>query len=222
VLSEINTKEEMLKLVNALSALCPSYNYCSQYIQMLPMDYPSTYDMFPEFLSTPEIRKFLEDILGITYGANVDLSSYGGVAFAYNLKGFVERIFSFLEDPNIRKRLSELTGASEDIIPNPRKEWIEVRLKGVSLIPTVGPHAIRIITLLLESLEPAEGWRSFTELVKLLRLDEKQTREIINLLVSKYRLIIPDNRSGREGYRLADDLKRYSEIIREMKVENTS
>jgi len=216
-MSEINVKEEMLKLVNALSALCPSNNYISQYIQMLPMDYPSTYDMFPEFLSTLELRKLLEEILGITYGANVDLG-YAGRVFAQNLKNFLEQILSFLEDTNIRQKLTALTGASDDAIPNPRKDWIEVRLKGVSLIPNLGPHAIKIIALILESLEPMEGWRSFSELVKLIKLEEKQTREIINLLVSKYRLLVADNRSGKEGYRLADDLNRYREVILQMKV----
>lgn len=214
-MSEINVKEHLWNLLNALAALTPSRNYVAQYIAMMPMDYPFTYDMFPEFLSTPELRGSLGRILGISYGADVNVVSDSAM-FAYNFRGFLERIFNFFENSEIRQKISALTGVSDDAIPNPRKEWIEHRLKGVKSIPNQGPHAIRIFRLILESLEPAAGWRSFQSLVKLLKLDEGEVRQIINLLVSKYRLVVADHRGGKEGYRLADDLNRYSELIRQI------
>lgn len=218
VVSEVNVKEELLKLINALAAVTPSRNYVALYITMMPMDYPSTYDMFPEFLSTPELRESLGQIIGIAYAANVDVIR-GGEQFAYNFKNFLERIFSFFENSGIRQKISALTGISDDTIPNPRKEWVEVRLKGIKSIPEQGCYAMRILRLILESLEPAEGWRSFSDLVRLLELTESDVRKIINL-ISKYRLIARDDRGGKEGYRLADDLNRYRESLRQIAAES--
>lgn len=214
-MSEINVNEELWKLINALMAITPSRNYIAQYIAMMPMDYPSTYDMFPEFLLTSDLRESLGRILGIAYGAEVNIIS-DSAQFAYNFRSFLERIFALFESSDIRQKISVLTGASDDAIPNPRKEWVEIRLKGIISIPNQGKQTMRTLRLISESLEPAAGWRSFNDLVKLLQLNENEVRRIIDLLMYKYRLIIRDDRGGKEGYRLADDVSRYGESIRQI------
>lgn len=196
-MSEINVKEHLNNLIEAVIALSPSRNYITQFFVVSPMDYPTLYDAYPEILKDEEMRKVLVQAFSMSMGQNIEIR--GGLG--YDLVNFINSIFSKLENEEIRSALDEfLKDVRKESIPNLRREWIELRLKGVVMEPTYGRDSLRILKLLAETKEPFEYRCDLEDLISKTGIDEARMRRIGDLLMAKFRLIEKDDRAGKEGY----------------------
>jgi len=210
---EINVKEHLNNLIEAVIALSPSRNYITQLFTVSPMDYPTLYDAHPEILKDEEMRKVLVQVFNLSMGANIEIR--GGLG--YDLVNFINSIFSKLENEEIRNALNEfLKNVRREPVPNLHREWIELRLKGVAMEPTYGRDSLRILKLLAETKEPYEYRCDLEELLSKTGIDEARMRRIVDLLMAKFRLIEKDDRAGKEGYRIPYNMTAYlPELIME-------
>lgn len=203
---EINIKEHLNNLIEALMALSPSRNYITQFFMVSPMDYPTLYDAYPQILKDEEMRNILVQAFEVSMGANIELRR----GLGYDIVNFVSTIFSRLENEQIRNALNEfLKDVRREPIPNLRREWVELRLKGVALEPTYGRDSLRILKLLAETKEPYEYRCDFEDMISKTGIDEARMRRIVDLLIAKFRLIERDDRAGKEGYRIPYNLTAY-------------
>lgn len=187
-------------------ALCPSRNYITQFFMVSPMDYPTLYDAYPEILKDEEMREVLVQAFNASVGANIEVR--GGLGS--DIVNFINSIFSRLEDEEIRNALNEfLKDVRREPIPNLRREWVELRLKGVAMEPTYGQDSLKILKLLAETKEPYEYRCDLEDLVSKTGIDEARMRRIVDLLMTKFRLIEKDDRAGKEGYRILYNMTAY-------------
>lgn len=205
-MSEVNIKEHLNNLLEAVMALCPSRNYITQFFMVSPMDYPTLYDAYPEILKDEEMREVLVQAFNASVGANIEVR--GGLGS--DIVNFINSIFSRLEDEEIRNALNEfLKDVRREPIPNLRREWVELRLKGVAMEPTYGQDSLKILKLLAETKEPYEYRCDLEDLVSKTGIDEARMRRIVDLLMTKFRLIEKDDRAGKEGYRILYNMTAY-------------
>lgn len=205
-MSEVNIKEHLNNLIEALIAISPSRNYITQFFMVSPMDYPTLYDAYPEILKDEKMRNILVEVFSVSMGANIELR--GGLG--NDIANFVNTIFSKLENEEIRKALSEfLTETRGEPVPDLRREWIELRLKGVAMEPTYGRDSLKILKLLAETKEPYERRCDLGDLISKTGIDEARMRRVVDLLMAKFRLIERDDRGGKEGYRILYNMPKY-------------
>lgn len=209
---ELNVKEHLNNLIEALMALSPSRNYVTQFLMMLPQDYPTLYDAYPEILRDEEIRNILTQSFGISLGAKID----AGYGFGNQIRDFISRIFTALEDEKVRNALNELLqNVRREPIPNLCKEWAELRLRGVSMEPTYGRDSLRVFRLLAETKEPWEYRCDLSDMISKTGINEATMRRIIELM-DRFRLIEKDDIGGKEGYRIASKIRAYvQDLIKE-------
>ena len=199
---EVNIKEHLNNLIEVLMALSPSRNYVAQFLMMLPQDYPTLYDAYPEILKDEKTRNMLVEVFATSMGVNIE-SSYG---LGNDIRSFIGTIFTRLEDEKTRSALNEfLKDVRKDPVPNLRREWAELRLKGVSMEPTFGKDALRVFRLLAETKEPTQYRCDFSVIVSKTGINEATMRRIIDLLL-RFRLI---EVYGRETYSIPSEIQKY-------------
>jgi hypothetical protein len=210
---ELNVREHLNNLIEALIALSPSRNYITQFLMMLPQDYPTMYDAYHEILGDEKTRSILTQVFGISLGPTIDT----GYGYGNLIREFINRIFSMLEDEKIRNTLNEfLKDVRKEPIPDLRKEWAELRLKGISMEPTYGRDSLQVFRLLAETKEPYEYRCDLSVMISKTGINEARMRRIIDLM-SRYRLIEKDERGGKEGYRICSEIQKYvPELIKEL------
>lgn len=170
------------------------------------MDYPTLYDAYPEILKDEEMRKVLVQAFNVSMEADINIR--GGLG--YDLVNFINSMFSRLENEEIRNGLNEfLKDVRSEPIPNLRREWVELRLKGATMEPSYGQDALRMLKLLAETKEPYEYRCDLEELLSKTGIDEARMRRIVDLLMAKFRLIEKDERAGKEGYRIPYNMTAY-------------
>jgi len=208
----INVREATQSLVNALHALCPSRNYLSQYLLMIPREYPTVYDLFPEFLSDVGIREDLRNALKLDYGYQVNPTSDG---LAYHLRSFLAKLFDLMEMPEVRDSLCSLLGVTDEALFNPRLEWIKAKLGGVKSEEKDGPAVIKILQVLSMTEEPYAFWRSVEDLRAKLRRTDDEVERVLALCQHLY-FIQREDKGGKLGYTLAPELRKYIHIVKEI------
>lgn len=207
---ELNVKEHLNNLIEALMALSPSRNYITQFLMMLPQDYPTLYDAYPEILKDEETRSILTQVFGISLGAKID----AGYGFGNQIRDFLDKIFTALDNEKVRNALNEfLKNVRREPIPNLRKEWAELRLKGVSMEPIYGKDSLRVFRLLAETKEPYEYRCDISDMISKTGINEAKMRRIVELLI-RYGLI---EELGKDTYRIARQIQKYvPELIKEV------
>lgn len=101
----------------------------------------------------------------------------------------------------------------EEPVPNLRREWAELRLKGVSMEPSYGKDALKVFKLLAETKEPGQYRCDFSDIVSKTGIDEAAMRRILDLLV-RFRLI---EERGKETYVILSAIQNYvPELIKEI------
>lgn len=205
-------RDELQKLVNTLNALCPSRNYISQYLLLVPKDYPTIHDLFPEFLSDVEVREDLKKILGIDYGYQVSAS---GDTLSNHLRNFLFKLFDLMENPTLRESLCKLLGVSDNALFNPRLEWIRARVNGVKSDKKDGPTSIKILQVLASTEEPYEYWRLNEDLRKKVGGEDEQYKKSLKLCEDLY-LVTTQSQAGKPGYVLSNELIKYLDTVKEI------
>lgn len=196
---EVDVKEQINNLVNALLTFSPSRNYVIQMLRMLPEDFRIVSEAYPELFKEEKSRNLLIKVLGIRIGPKVEIGSGLGAI----IKGWSDSVLSEFKKEEIRRALTDYLKEIREEVPDVSKEWLEVRLRIVMTEPTYGKDAIRVFELLVESKEC-----SFKELCVRSRMDETVMRSILEIL-DKFGLIEQVKVAGEEGYRVSYWLQDY-------------
>jgi len=203
-----NLTEEMIRLINALQALLPSRNYIVQFLMMIPRDWPTIYDLFPDFLYDPKLREALKNIFGLEYGYKLQTRADG---FGYKLVMFINEAFSFLSNSVVRKHISKLTGISETELINPRREWFEARVEGILNSPD-GKRIRKILKTLANTKEPYRHWRSKRDLSNIHGLNIEELDVVLRypLVLG---IVVAQSKNGESGYMLSKEFDEFPDII---------
>lgn len=213
---EVNIKEHLNNLVDALIALSPSRNYLTQFLMILPQDYPTLYDAYPDLLKDGETREFLEKGFGVSLQKEPISIGYG--KFGETLVAFIGKLFEKFEDKEFIDALNLLLkDIRAEPIPNLHKEWLKLKIEGALSEPTYGSEAAKVIRIIGEGKFP-----DVPDFVNM-GMEEHRVRRVIELLRGKYRLIergsgyIEALRITKEGFKLTEEIKKYPDLVSEAK-----
>lgn len=189
-----NVQEHMENLLNALVALSPSRNVIVQFMAMTPMDLPTMMDVYPELLRDEETRQALKTIFNIKFAEQVGRpeSGYSSSSIGYELLECLFGSYGFykdLEREEVRSSIAQILGKDVEEIPNPRKEWMELKLNGVSMEPTYGTDAVRVLKAMKRIHEHSGSYRvAISTIANESGIEEEQIHRVCSLL-TKYQLV---------------------------------
>ena len=219
---KIEVNEHADNIVKAITALMPSRNYIVQFLSMLPADFPTMYNTFPELLEDEKTRKALEMAFGVSFGEQVEVRGYNKLGRI--LIDFYSQIFEALKNEDVIKGLSQLLGTDENI-PTPEAEWLGLRLQGLAMEPNYGQEAASVLKAVKEIAEEINKdyttyEASLDRVSKKTSVGEERIHYVIGLLL-KYKLVEKvtvteeedGNYSNKEGIKFADSLKNHVEMI---------
>src|SRR4030042_3197847 len=140
-------KRHINNFFEALLALCPSRNYLSQFLSLLPDDYASMYDSFPEFLADRDLRETMRTILGLTYGPIVEIPA---TSTGKKLQQLINLALEVLSDSSLLNTSSDILKEVRNGAPliDPAKEWITVKVQAALEDPKWGIIAKGILNIL--------------------------------------------------------------------------
>ena len=226
-----NVQEHMENLLNALVALSPSRNLIVQFMAMTPMDLPTMMDAYPELLRDEETRQALKTIFNVTFGEQVGRpnTGYDSSSIGYELLECLFGNYGFykdLERDEVRSSIAQILGKDVEEIPNPRKEWMELKLNGVSMEPTYGNDAVRVLKAMKRIYEHGDSSRAaISTIASESGIEEERIHRVCNLL-TKYGLVkktaITEELNGekieKEAMQFAGYLSDYVSLIDELNV----
>jgi hypothetical protein len=208
----IEVKEEIERFLNAIHALLPSRNCVSQYLFMMPKDYPTMYELYPEFLADPLFRERMGKAFGIEYGSRVECR-YDSLSGQFI--NFMNVIFRILETRDVRLALCEILGVSDDVLLHPKKEWIKARIEGLMSDKENWPLISRVLKILSETMEPYKYWRDKMNLCEVLKINPEELNRLI-----RYPLVLglvsEENKHGRQGYSINAEIQPYTDYLIEL------
>lgn len=203
--------KQLSNFVTSLINLSPSRNYIAQFLYIIKMNGGVDYRVmegYSDILKDKYNMDAISKAFGVSFGERISLDRHG---YGWILTDFIDQIFDLFEDNEFRTKVSALLKDEyPQGVPNLRKEWLEVRLRGLSSEPTYGRNAIKILKEILR-LERATS----EDLEKALGLSRGEIIQCFNLL-DLYKLAIKDF-DGK--YKPSDTLKKYHSVLKSLQVE---
>lgn len=227
-----NVQEHMENLLNALVALSPSRNLVVQFLAMTPMDLPTMMDTYPELLRDEETRQVLKTIFNVTFGEQVGRPESGYSSSSSLGRNLLEclfgdhRIYEDLEREDVRSSIARILEKDVEEIPNPRKEWMELKLNGVSMEPTYGNDAVRVLKAMKRIYEHGDSSRAaISTIASESGIEEDRIHRVCSLL-TKYQLVekteVTEELNGeeieKEAITFVGYLSDYASLIDELNV----
>jgi len=202
---EIEVKKQLLNFVNALIALAPSRNYVTQLLHLVKVngsiDYRILEEAYPDIVKNENIRDSFAKAFGISFKEKVHLEPG---KFGEHLFDFIDKVFQLFEDSEFRSKIgSLLKDEYPEGIPNLAREWLEVRLKGLSSVPNYGKVAIRVLKEIVRA-----GRVEIEKLEKGLGMSRGELIEATNLL-KLYGLLKEDF----YGFVPIESIKKYPQLL---------
>jgi len=142
----VDVKEHVRTLTDALTNLSPSRNLISQFILLLPKASSIVEHSYPEITSSAEAKSLMKQHLGVEFG---DMVKRASNSFFEALYEQIHKIFDQLADEEIRSGLAKLSNVAFNSIPNPYAEWVKLVLKKLSTRPD-GSKIIDFLRMLVE------------------------------------------------------------------------
>lgn len=218
---KIEVKEHAENMVKAIQALMPSRNYIVQFLSMAhKMDLPTVHNAFPVLIDEERNKKALELAFGVSFGEQVEVSQKLGSA----LIEFYSRIFNVLDDKDVKQGLAHLIETDIVDIPNPKREWLEMRLRSLAIEPTYGKEAVNVLQAIKkigeEKKENPKYEATKDKIAKIAGIEDKRLYYVVELLL-KYKLLnkvsIEVDEQGKkikkDGIQFADSLKGHVDVI---------
>ena len=227
-----NVQEHMENLLDALVALSPSRNLIVQFMAMTPMDLPTMMDAYPELLRDEETRQALKTIFNMTFAEQVGRPESGYSSSSSLGRNLLEclfgdhRIYEDLEREEVRSSIAQILGKDVEEIPNPMKEWMELKLNGVSMEPTYGTDAVRVLKTVKRVCENSDRYMAtISTIANESGIEEKRIHRVCSLL-TKYQLVVktevPEELNGdeikKDGIQFSDYLVGHVSLIDELNV----
>jgi hypothetical protein len=198
----MDIREELKNMLRALHAMSPAYNGIIQMLFLLPQKAAWLINMYPEFM---KYENELLELFSLSYDENGFLRAYK--SYGNNLGNYLANtfhtLFKMLMEINMRKRLLELAGVSEDEFKgfDPLRAWIEVSLK---YLAEVDKGALRLLDMAIIKLS-GKGPNGCVE------LSEKEVAKLININVKDLWALV---KKLEKFYLLFRDKYYYSNKIR--------
>lgn len=208
-------RRHLANLVSALIALSPSRNLVTQFLYFAGankggVDYRVFEEAYPEIVKDGGVRESFGGAFGVLFGGHAAFE--GKIALEQNKYGW--RIFEFVDgfllkafgDPEFRSALSSLL--AEEFpggVPDLAREWVEVRVRGLSSEPTYGGKALAVLREIVGSKKV-----KFEDLERKLGFERGELLECLGL-IELYGLVKKD--AVTKSYEPADALKSYPDVL---------
>ncbi|AGB31694.1 hypothetical protein C488_14547 [Natrinema pellirubrum DSM 15624] len=204
-LSEEEFKENLAQLFEAMNALAPTRNYVSQMVQLLPQERRQMRHAYPDLFEQMETQQFLNNGFGLQIDEEEVSTSYQGTAD--QIESIVGDVMEFFGDDNRRQALEEYL---DEEIPNPRKEWLDHRIKMAVSEPNYGEEIRTVFDTMLKYGDQQNGYRLEIDRVEeLSEIEHGRLLEIKRFLVSELEIFEDRN----EQFQFADAVMNYPAVI---------
>lgn len=203
--SEEEFKEHLTQLFEAMNALAPTRNYVSQMIQLLPQERRQMRHAYPDLFEQMETQQFLNDDFGLRI--NEEEVSTSNRTTAYKIDSLVDDIMEFFDDDERRQGLEEYL---DEDIPNPRKEWLDHRVKMAVSEPNYGDEIVVVFNTMLKFGDQQNGQRLDIDRIEdLSDIEHGRLLEIKRFLVSELDILKDRN----EQFEFTSKIMDYPDVI---------
>jgi len=204
-LTEEEFKENLKQLFEAMNALAPTRNYVSQMIQLLPQERRQMRHAYPDLFEQMETQQFLNDSFGLKINEEEVSTSHRGTA--NEIEDIVNDIMEFFDDDDHRQTLEEYL---DEEVPNPRKEWLDHRVKMAVSEPNYGEEISTVFDTMLKYGDQQNGYRLEIDRVdELSEIAQGRLLEIKRFLVSELEIC----RDRNERFEFTSEIMNYPDII---------
>ena len=204
-LTEEEFKENLKQLFEAMNALAPTRNYVSQMIQLLPQERRQMRHAYPDLFEQMETQQFLNDSFGLKINEEEVSTSHRGTA--NEIEDIVNDIMEFFDDDDHRQTLEEYL---DEEVPNPRKEWLDHRVKMAVSEPNYGEEISTVFDTMLKYGDQQNGYRLEIDRVdELSEIAQGRLLEIKRFLVSELEIC----RDRNEKFEFTSEIMNYPDII---------
>lgn len=204
-LTEEEFKENLKQLFEAMNALAPTRNYVSQMIQLLPQERRQMRHAYPDLFEQMETQQFLNDSFGLKINEEEVSTSHRGTA--NEIEDIVNNIMEFFDDDDHRQTLEEYL---DEEVPNPRKEWLDHRVKMAVSEPNYGEEISTVFDTMLKYGDQQNGYRLEIDRVdELSEIAQGRLLEIKRFLVSELEIC----RDRNEKFEFTSEIMNYPDII---------
>lgn len=187
--SEEEFKQHLSHLFEAMVAISPTRNYVSQMVHLLPEERRQMRYAYPELFERMETQEFLTDGFGLEISEEEVSTKHRGPSS--DLSSLINDIMQFFDDEERRRLLNEYL---DQEIPNPRREWIDHKLKMAVSEPNYGEEIRSIFNVMRKYGDQQNGYRLNTERIEeLTDVEDGRIREIKRFLVSELDILRDSN-----------------------------
>lgn len=204
--TEEELKKHLNNIVDAFYALSPTRNYVLQLLEILPEDYVTLVDAYPELFKDEETRQRLKDILGIAIGEKVE----PGSGLGYKCKFISDRIrsdfFGSYGWEELRTKLGEYLGRE---LPNVNEELWEHKIRIAMSEPTYGDDVKKVLTSMVKEGEGGQLQINLSQMTEKTALDRSRLLEIKRFLAQKLSIL----ETAEEIFSLDRRLSEYKDLL---------
>jgi hypothetical protein len=204
-LSEEEFKQNLKQLFEAMNALAPTRNYVSQMIRLLPQERRQMRHAYPDLFEQMETQQFLNDDFGLKISEEEVSTSRRGTAS--EIENIIDKIMEFFND---EERRQALEGYLDEEIPDPRKEWIDHKVKMAVSEPNYGEEISTVFDTMLKYGDQQNGYRlEINRTDELTGIDQGRLLEIKRFLVSEIEVC----RDQNEKFEFTSKIMNYPDIV---------
>lgn len=203
--SEGEFKQHLSHLFEAMVAIAPTRNYVSQMVHMLPEERRQMRYAYPDLFENMETQEFLTEGFGLEISEEEVSTQRRGPSS--DLDSLINDIMEFFDDEERRRILSEYL---DEEIPNPRKEWIDHKLKMAVSEPNYGEDIRSVLNVMRKYGDQQNGYRLNTERVEeLTDVEDGRIREIKRFLISELNILNDINGE----FQFEDEIMNYPGVV---------
>ena len=204
-ISEKEFKENLKQLFEAMNALAPTRNYVSQMIQLLPQERRQMRHAYPDLFEQMETQQFLNEDFGLEINEEEVSTARRGTA--NKIENIVTNIMEFFDDGDRRQALEEYL---DEEVPNPRKEWLDHRVKMAVSEPNYGEEISTVFDTMLKYGDQQNGYRlEIVRVDELSDIEQGRLLEIKRFLVSELEIC----RDKNEKFEFTSEIMNYPDIV---------
>jgi hypothetical protein len=203
--SEEEFKRHLAQLFEAMNALAPTRNYVSQMVHLLPKERRQMRHGYPELFEPAETQQFLNNTFGLEINEEEVSTDYGTPAS--EIEEIIEKVMEFFDDEDRRRGLEEYLGEE---IPNPRREWLDHRVKMAVSEPNYGEEIQTVLDTMLKYGDQQNGHRlNIDRIDELTDIDHGRLLEIKRFLVTEIEIC----RDRSDQFEFSNEIMSYPGII---------
>lgn len=203
--SEEEFKDHLRQLFEALNALAPTRNYVSQMVHLLPKERRQMRHAYPDLFEHAETQQFLTEEFGLEISEAEVETGYSTPAG--DIADIVEEVMEFFDNAERRRGLEEYL---DEEIPNPRREWLDHRIKMAVSEPNYGDDISTVFDIMLKYGDQQNGYRLAIDRVDdLTDIDHGRILEIRRFLITELEIC----QDREDEFEFADELMKYPETI---------